>query len=368
MKITCAKAHLAERLGIVGRGASTRAGMQAASGILISALDPEAPVELAATDMELSLRVPLTAEVEEPGRAVLPARLAQEIVRVLPGSDVTLEVAGEGGRLQIRAGGGEYALHTYPADDFPRLPVVDHERVFRLDRTVFAQTLERVVRAASKDESRPVLTGVLVQFEPGRLTMAATDSYRLAMKETPLEDTVPEPLEAIVPGRALGELQRLIGGSTGPLEVAVEPNSVAFGLDGVWLTSRRIEGQFPNFRSLVPDTFEHDITVPRTEFAEIVRRVGIFARHTAPIRLRFEDGEARVAAQTPDVGEARESLPTAFGGEPIEIGFNAEYLREGIDVVAGDDLRVRLINPLRPALLRGEDEDFWYLLMPIRLS
>jgi DNA polymerase-3 subunit beta len=163
-------------------------------------------------------------------------------------------------------------------------------------------------------------------------------------------------------------VQRLIGGTTGPLSVAIEENSVAFGLDDVWLTSRRIEGQFPNFRSLVPDTFEHDITVPRGEFAEIVRRVGIFARHTAPIRLRFEDGEARVAAQTPDVGEARESLPVPFGGEPIEIGFNAEYLREGIDVVAGDDLRVRLINPLRPALLRGQDEDFWYLLMPIRLS
>ncbi len=368
MKISCSKDHLAEKLAVAARGASTRASMQSAGGVLITATDPEAPVELAATDLELSLRVPLIAEVTEPGTAVLPARLAQEIVRLLPGAEATLEQVDGSGRLQIRAGGGEYALHTYSSEDFPRLPAIDHERVFELDRGVFSATLERVIRAASRDESRPVLTGVLVQIEPGRLTMAATDSYRLAVKETPLEDAVPEPLEAIVPSRALGELQRLVAGTTGAVQVAVEQNGVAFGVDGVWLTSRRIEGQFPNFRQLVPETFEHDITVPRGEFAEIVRRVGVFARHTAPVRLCFEDGEVRVAAQTPDVGEARESLPVPFGGEAIEIGFNAEYLRDGIDVVAGDDLRVRLINPLRPALLRGADDDFWYLLMPIRLS
>jgi DNA polymerase-3 subunit beta len=230
------------------------------------------------------------------------------------------------------------------------------------------QTLERVVRAASRDESRPVLTGVLIQFEPGRLTMAATDSYRLAMKEAPLEDGAPEALEAIVPHRALNELQRLVGGTTGDLQVSIQPNGVAFGVDDVWLTSRRIDGTFPNFRSLVPDTFEHEIVVPRGEFHDIVRRVGVFARHTAPLRLRFAEGETRVAAQTPDVGEARESLPTPVSGEPIEIGFNADYLRDGVETVAGDDLRIRLINPLRPALLRGVDDDFWYLLMPIRLS
>jgi len=178
VKLTCTKAHLAEKLTVAARGASTRAGMQAASGILISATDAEGPVQLASTDMELSLRVPLHAEVEETGRAVLPARLAQEIVRVLPGNDVTLEAAGDAGRLQIRAGGGEYALHTYPADDFPRLPEIDLERVFEIDRTMFAQTLERVVRAASKDESRPVLTGVLVQFEPGRVTDEACTGRR----------------------------------------------------------------------------------------------------------------------------------------------------------------------------------------------
>ena len=368
MKITCAKDHLAEKLAIAARGASTRAGMQSAAGVLVTAVDAESPVELAATDMELSVRVPLSAEVHEPGRAVLPARLAQEIVRVLPGRDVELEGGDASGRLTIRAGGGEYSLATHPPDDFPRLPAVDHERVFEIDRTTFSSTLDRVGRAASRDESRPVLTGVLVQFEPGRLTMAATDSYRMAVKETSLEDAVPEPLAAIIPGKALTEVQRLIGTTTGPLAIGVEPNAVAFGVDGVWLTTRRIEGQFPNFRQLVPATFEHDIVVPRAEFGEIVRRVGIFARHSAPLRLRFADGEARVSAQTPDVGEARESLPVPFHGEAIEIGFNAEYLRDGVDVVAGEDLRVRLINPLRPALLRGEDDDFWYLLMPIRLS
>jgi DNA polymerase III subunit beta len=194
MRITCRKDILAERLAVVGRAASTRAGMQVASGIRITATSGETPLELAATDLELSLRVPADAErVDEPGAVVVPARLAQEVIRALPGETVTLTADGPA-RLRVSSGSGEYALHAFPAEDFPRLPEPDPERAFTLDRRAVVATIEQVARAASRDESRPVLTGVLVHFEAHALTMAATDSYRLAVREQPLEGGAPEPL------------------------------------------------------------------------------------------------------------------------------------------------------------------------------
>ena len=368
MKIHCSTDLLAHRLATAARATSTRASIQVAAGIRITAGNPEEPVELAATDLELSLRVPLDAEVEEPGAVVIPARLAQEVVRALKADRVTIASDGADGRVRITAGSGEYQLHTHPVDDFPRLPEIDPERVFDLDREAFLATLERVVRAASRDESRPVLTGVLVHFEPGRLTMAATDSYRLAVKETVIDNPIPEPLEAIIPARALAEVSRLATGSSDSISISVDRNQIAFGVDGIWMTARRIEGQFPNFRSLRPEGFEHDVRLPKDELAEVVKRVGVFARHNTPLRVAFSNGQLSISAQTPDVGEARETIPAPFGGDAFEIGFNADFLRDGIDAVVGDEAVLHLISPLRPALVTGVDDDFWYLIMPIRLS
>jgi DNA polymerase III subunit beta len=368
MRISCVTDHLADRLATAARATTTRASIQVAAGVRITAENGDGAAELAATDLELSLRVPVDVEVEEPGSVVVPARLAQEIIRALRTERVTLSVDQSDGRVHITTASGEYALQTHPVEDFPRLPEIDLERVFSVDREVISETVERVLRAASKDESRPVLTGVLLHLEPGLVTMAATDSYRLAVKETPLTDEIPEPVEAIIPGRALQELARLIGSTTGPLQVLVDRNQVAFGVDGVWLTARRIEGQFPNFRSLRPTTFEHEVTLPKDELADVVRRVGVFARHNTPLRLGFADGALTVSAQTPDVGEARESIPAPFSGEPIEIGFNSDFFRDGVDGVVGDEVVLQLINPLRPALISGTDDNYWYLIMPIRLT
>jgi DNA polymerase-3 subunit beta len=227
-------------------------------------------------------------------------------------------------------------------------------------------TIEKVARAASRDESRPVLTGILVRFEGETLVMAATDSYRMAVKETPMSGPGPE-LDAIVPARALLELGRIAPGAS-ELELGVQENQVLFASDGVLLTTRRIEGQFPNYRQLLPETFEHEVALPRDELLDVVRRVAVMAQRNAPLRLRFAEGELVVSAQTQDVGEARETMPSPFAGEPLEIGFNPEFLRDGIESAEGDDLRLKLISPLRPAVLQGAGDDFSYLIMPIRLA
>ncbi len=221
-------------------------------------------------------------------------------------------------------------------------------------------------RSASRDESRPVLTGILVRFEPGKIVMAATDSYRLAVKETVIEGSSAE-LEAIIPARALQELSRL-GGDGSELRLGVYENHVVFGTDGSWLTTRRIDGQFPNYRQLLPEQFEHELELPRDELLGVVRRVSVMAQRNSPLRLRFAEGELTVSAQTQDVGEARESLPAAYTADTMEIGFNADFLRDGLESVDSPSVTIKLISPLRPAVLEGETADYTYLLMPIRLA
>jgi DNA polymerase III subunit beta len=195
--------------------------------------------------------------------------------------------------------------------------------------------------------------------------MAATDSYRLAVKETTFSGTVPD-LEAIVPGRALQELAR-VAGSGDEVEIGVQENQVLFSTDGVWLTTRRIDGQFPNYRQLLPESFEHELTIPRVELLEVIRRASVMIQRATPLQLRFAEGELTVIARTHEVGESQESLPVAYTGEVLEIGFNADFLRDGLELLDSDDVRVKLISPLRPAVIQGEGDDFTYLVMPIRL-
>jgi DNA polymerase-3 subunit beta len=195
--------------------------------------------------------------------------------------------------------------------------------------------------------------------------MAATDSYRLAVKETELAGTSVD-LEAIVPSRALQELAR-IATSGDTVDVGVHENQVLFSTGEAWLTTRRIDGQFPNYRQLLPEQFEHELTLPRAEVLDVVRRAAVMIQRATPLQLRFADGELTVIARTHEVGESKESMPVAFTGETLEIGFNADFLRDGLESIDGDDVRFKLISPLRPAVLQGEGDDFTYLVMPIRL-
>jgi DNA polymerase III subunit beta len=364
LKAVCSRNELTRALGIVARGVSTRTTVQILAGILLEA--SRGKVNLAATDMELSLRTSLEANVEADGSVVVPGRLLLELARLLPDADVSLEHKLEEAVVELRCGSATYRLHTYNAEDFPRLPDAEAVERHEVDRETLLETVARVSRSASRDESRPVLTGVLVQFQPGKLVMAATDSYRLSVKETPLEGSVPE-LEAIVPARALTELARIAQGGE-RIELGVHENQVVFGTGNAWLTTRRIDGQFPNFEQLIPEAFDYEVSLPRDELLDVVRRVSVMAQRNSPLRLRFADGELTVSAQTQDVGEARESLPAPFTGEPLEIGFNAEFLRDGVESVVGEQARLKLISPLRPGLIQGESDDFQYLIMPIRLA
>jgi DNA polymerase-3 subunit beta len=364
LRITVSKDELAARLAVVARGVSTRTAVLVLGGIQLRAEGSR--LHLAATDMEVSLRTSVEAQVAGEGTVVVPGRLLLDIARSLPDGDVTVEHRPEEAVVVVTCGSATYRLHTYSAEDFPRLPEIDRGALHTVDRDALIETVGRVSRSASRDESRPVLTGILVRFEPGKVVMAATDSYRLAVKETAVEGSLPD-LDAIIPARALAELSRIAGGGD-ELQLGLLENHVVFGADGTWLTTRRIDGQFPNYKQLLPEQFEHELTLPREELLEVVRRVSLMAQRNSPLRLRFAEGELTVSAQTQDVGEARESLPAPYAADALEIGFNADFLRDGLESVDSDSIKVKLISPLRPAVLEGESDDYVYLIMPIRLA
>ena len=371
MKASISTEAFLGELSTAARVASSRSAVQALSGVdLIAGTNG---LEIRATDMEMSLQLRIAAQVEEPGEVLLPARLLLDIVRTLPGGPLSLELRGERQDVRISSGNAVFDLRTLRREDFPRLPEPAPGGV-TLAADAFVDTIARVARSASRDDTRPVLTGILVHAAGSELRMVATDSYRLSVKTTALATPVAESFDANVPARALQELARIVA-QTDAEEVRVSrlENQIVFTLSAdagaTVLSSRLIDGQFPTYQQLLPESVEHELRVDREELAGVVRRVSLLAQKNAPLRLAFNEGELCVSAQTPDIGEAQETLPVPFHGEAFEIGFNPEFLRDGLESVESPEVLLRLTSPLRPGLIESADGGgFVYLVMPIRLG
>ena len=370
MKLSVSRDAFLARLGVAVRGASTRSSIQTLSGVKL--VSDGGALELQATDMEIGVRVKVAADVErEEPPIVLPGRLLLDVVRSLPNDDLALEYRSSHQDVELVSGSARFHLRTLPAEDFPKLPSAGDAPSLSVPAPAFVETVARVAKAASRDEARPHLTGVLVSAGGNELRMVATDSYRLAVKETNLETALSgEPLEANVPVRALQELTRIAAADGAEaIEVAALENQVIFKAADVVLSSRLIEGRFPNYKQLLPETYEHELRLSRSELLDVVKRISLLAQKNAPLRLKFEEGSLEVSAETPDIGEAREAIPAPFKGETLEIGFNPEFLQDGLDSAESEELILKLISPHRPGLIQsGDDGGFIYLVMPVRLN
>ncbi len=372
MRLTCDRTVLVDKLNILARGVSTRSALPVLSGVLLQAV--EGRLDLYSTDMELSIKASLTANVaiESDGEVVVPARLFSDVVRNLSADEVVIDAAESA--VKVAGGRAEFSLNAWSAADFPQTSSFDMGDAFTVGRDPFVATLGKVGRAASRDETRPILTGVLVSIAGDTLKMVATDSYRLAVKETKLEAAPGAEVQAIVPVKALTEVARLAAAmGEGDIDVVVTENQVVFHLPdsngGVWLASRLIDGQFPNYKQLLPETFDHQVRLDRDGFGAAARRVSLLAQKNAPLRLTFSPGRLQLRALTQDVGQAEEALDVGFeGAEEFEIGFNPAYLVDGVDAFDDDEVELSFTTPLRPGLIGGGDGSFVYLIMPIRLS
>jgi DNA polymerase III subunit beta len=373
MRAVCNTETFGKKLALVSRGVSARSTIQLLGGILLEAGD--GVVKLSATDMEISIQTSSPAEVEEEGRVVIPARIFNDIVRSLPGGSFSLEHDDSGGTVRLAAGENEYRIRAYAADDFPQLPGFDAEAAFTMSGDLLVETVEKVSRSYSRDETRPVLTGILISFEENRVRMVTTDSYRLSIKETELATTAFEgSREAIIPARAMQEVARIFGSEgEDEVEVSLSENQALFRIGDVLFGTRLIDGNFPEYRRLLPTTFEREISVNREDLMGTLRRVNLFAQRQTPpvpVSLLFSDGAVEVIVRNGEVGEAHERLP-ATSEDDFLISFNPGYLLDGVSAIDTEKVVFKLNEALKPGLIvpgvDGEEEpDFLYLIMPMR--
>ena len=361
MKFRCDRDLLAEALQTVQRGVSTRPGIPALTGVLMTV--GEGQLVLATTDLEVSTEVRLDVDAREDGTALVPARLLADMVKSLPPDAVEIEA--DGGQAKVTCRSFEGTLRCLPAEDFPILREPEGTRI-TVDVVAFGEAVSQAARAASKDEARPVLTGVLLEANREGLTLAATDSYRLAVRE--VQATGEGEATVLVPERALSEAGRAAGGEEkGEAEIILGDSQAAFRVGSLRLTSRLIDEQFPNYRQLIPEPGENRLEAPRQELLEAVRRVGLLARESSPIRLELNALGVRLTSSSPDLGGAVEVLEATYQGEELTAAFNPNYLADGLAGITGERVRVELRDGLKPALLRGEGDEFTYLVMPVRL-
>lgn len=362
MKFRCDRDVLSEALQAVQRGVSSRPGIPALTGVLMRAEAGEG-LTLTTTDLEVSVRLTVEVQVTEGGTALVPARLLTETVKSL--SDAPVEFEADGGQARIRCAAYEGALRLLPAEDFPAIQPPSGMPIV-LSAAVFAEAVAQVAKAASRDEARPVLTGILLEISREGVTLVATDSYRLAVRE--LVATAPGEARAIVPERALSEVARAAAAlEKGEVRVFLEESQASFQVDGLTLTSRLIEGEFPNYRQLLPEAYENRLTVSRQQLADAVRRVGLLARDTSPVRLEFNALGVKLSSQSPDLGQAVEAVEARYEGEDLTVAFNPQYLLDGLAAASGETVRLEVRDGLKPGVIRGESEDFTYLVMPVRL-
>jgi DNA polymerase-3 subunit beta len=361
MKFRCDRDELSEALQTVQRGVSSRPGIPALTGVLLDASD-DGSLTLTTTDLEVSARLTIKLQVQEPGIALVPARLLADTVKSL--SDAPVDVETDQSQAHIRCAAYDGALRLLPAEDFPALQEPGGTKI-SVEPGAFAEAVGQVARAASRDEARPVLTGVLLEVSREGVVLVATDSYRLAVRD--LVATADGESRAIVPERALTEAGRAAVDLKGEIEAVTDGSQISFRIGPLTLTSRLIEGEFPNYRQLLPEGHESRLTVSRQQLLEAVRRVGLLARDTTPVRLEFNALGVKLSSSSPDLGQAVETVEARYEGEDLTAAFNPQYLIDGLTAATGESVRIDVRDGLKPGVVRGEGDELTYLVMPVRL-
>ena len=363
MKFRCERDVIVEALGIAGRAVSGRGGMPGLAGVRAELVGDT--LTLTGSDLDLTISIKVTVAGEADGVSVIPARLATDIVKALQPGAVSFAAADES--LSIAAGRSDFSIRLIAGDEFPQMVELGSESV-SLASDQLAESLKQVVLAASSDDSRPILTGVLLAAEADGLRLVATDSFRLAMRDVAGVSVLAEGQSVLIPSRALGELNRILGQGES-VELKLGEREASFEVGDVRLVTRLIEGDFPNYRGLIPESHPNLLTVSRAELLDALRRVKLLARESTPIRLEISDGNVELVAITQDVGTARESVEGKYEGNDLTVAFNPQFLLEGIEVAAGDEITLATIDELKPAVVRSVgSEEFLYLIMPVRVS
>ena len=365
MKVICSRKDLFEGVQTAARAVSARASLPILSHLLIRTLEDK--IRLAATDLEIGVECSVPANVQEGGSLTAPARIISEVLSTLPDTDVILSVD-EGHKVSMKCGTSDYEILGLPPEEFPMLPEVKDETSFAVEKAVLRSAIEKTIFAVSQDESRASLTGILLTLDGSSLRLVSTDTHRLCVVDCPLSQSKGE-TTSIAPGRAMGELHRIIGEGEGTVSVRISQSQIMVSVDDTVLTSRLIEGQFPNFQKVIPQEYTKRLIVPTEQFQQSVRRAAIVAREDANrIVLRTDDAKLTLTAESSAVGRAYEEVDVVREGEDVEMAFSAKYLLDFLGVLDTEAVEMQLTGSLSPALLKPhESENYSYVLMPMQI-
>lgn len=365
MKFRCERDVLVDALTTAARAVSTRGGaLPVLSGVRAELVGDR--LKVTGSDLDLTITANIDVAGSQPGVAVLPAKLAADIVKAMPAGAVEFEVEGE--QARITADRAQFTLNTIPPQEFPKLNELTSES-FAISATTLADALRQVVPAASNEDSRPILTGVLIAAEKGGLRLVATDSYRLAVRDLPDTSVLTEGQSVLVPSNALRELTRLVG-DVEQVVIRFGEREASFEVGDTVVTTRLIEGEFPRYENLIPASQPNKLTVNREELLEAVRRVRLVATASStPVRLEMHNDRVDLLVNELDRGQAHEQIDVELEGQELTVAFNPDYLIAGAEAAGTDEITIGTSDPMKPALIRSTDDPhFLYLLMPVRVA
>lgn len=321
---------------------------------------------LTATDMYISMRCTLEANIKKTGTSTIQAHRLFSIIRELPGGTIDVGID-EKNTAQIQCGSSSYKLFGLSADEFPPMPVLEKGHVFSLEQGAFKVMLQKASYAVSTDESRQILNGILVSFKDQKLSIIATDGRRLALVEQELEFPVEAQTDIVIPTKTVNELIKTLK-DEGLLKAQIQSKLVSFETEDMRIVSKLIEGNYPNFQQVIPTSFEERVTVERETFLSALRRVALLTNEKFPsIKITFEKDQMQISATTPDVGEAHETVPIKYSGKKITSAFNPDFLMDPLRNLSSDEVSLELIDDLSPVVMKC-DIPFLYVLMPLRMS
>jgi len=367
LKALCGRDALHEAVQTVARGVSGRSTQPVQNNIYLEARTDH--LRLVATDLEfISLEALIPATQTQAGAVTVPARLLQDMTGNLPNTDVTL-TATESHTLRLEWGMSHYDIRGMAAEDFEMLPPLVSPTTFEVDQGLLKEVIAQTRLATSTDETRPTLTGALLSLQPNLLQVVATDTHRLALRRAPIDLPEAQKREAIVSARALGEVERILHADAEmPAKVSVSDNQIEFVIGTVTVASRLIEGQFPDYQKVIPESFERRLTVNAPEFEGALRRALIVAREDGSrVSLNTEGAGLRISAESQDVGEVVDMIGAELEGEEIAVAFNARYLLDVMGVIHSEKVHLELSGPLNPGTIRPSGTaDYIYVLMPMQ--
>jgi DNA polymerase-3 subunit beta len=363
MKITCERSYLSQALGVAGRAVSNRNTLPILSNVLLETEDDR--VQLTATDLDTAIRCVLPTLVSENGSVAVPAALLNDVVSKLPDAPVTLEA--QDGKVAVRCGKSDYTILSLPAEDFPVVPEVKEGVELTLPQATLKDMLRMTTFAASKEETRSILMGVLFEARGNTLTLVATDTHRLAWKQAILGEEISQPISMIIPAKPLAELERVLKDTIDEnVHVRFGTSQVQFETDQVTLVSRVLDGQFPNYEKVIPKNAERKIRIDRGQLLDAVRRVYIVAKQNNEKGVWKTKGDLlEMTAESQEVGKAYEEVPINMDGSDLTIAFNTRYLMEVLNIVDSEEVSFELTGSLNPGILRATGSDFLYVVMPM---